>query len=194
MPLLTGIDTAAGTVSTGHTLSGHFQFHAKVRPDMAEARIECGFHHIGVKVDSLERSKALFRRHRPRGVMVPELGPPYHGELRFHDTEVAPVSVSSRGFVDPQTSGQRLLQEIVLDVLDPEQLVDFYREVFGFEQLDESPGLRGYMMTDGDTRLRVRPFYGTRDDEKRRYGISRVVLQGGGASGCDPDGNCLRGL
>src|SRR3954462_15347758 len=98
-------DSPAGDLVLGDAVTKLVIF--RIRGDLGEARMEPGLHHLGVAVDSLERVKARFRRHDPRGVMVPEPRGPHYGELRLYDPESIPVSLSQRCFGMDETTVAR---------------------------------------------------------------------------------------
>ena len=70
----------------------------KQRPQLHEPRMERGLHHLGIAVESLEETLARYRAFNARGVIIPESGDLQHGELRIHDPECHPVSLSQRHF------------------------------------------------------------------------------------------------
>jgi len=70
----------------------------KQRPQLHEPSMERGLHHLGIAVESLDETLARYRAFNPRGVIVAESGDLQHGEVRIHDPECHPVSLSQRQF------------------------------------------------------------------------------------------------
>lgn len=192
----------------------------KIRGDLGEARIEPGLHHLGVEVENLEQTKARFRKHNPRGVMVPEMPGIHYGDLRLYDPESIPVSLSHRSFGMTQV-GQGLprLGHIGFDVLDPEAMVDFYSGVFDFKASPaaaaETADRPDRAVNDGAVNLEFHCYFGKRAAHQARYGLNHLgflvehavkaaeripgatlIPAGSGASNAyaahDPDGNQLR--
>ena len=59
---------------------------------------ETGLHHIGLQVDDLEAVKGRFLKLYPRGMIIQEPNDLQHGEIRIHDPECRPVTVSNEEF------------------------------------------------------------------------------------------------
>src|SRR5262249_7890392 len=70
----------------------------KRRPALGEMRMDLGLHHIGLEVDNLEEVKGRFLTLNPRGMILQESDDIHHGEVRIHDPECHPVSLSTKGF------------------------------------------------------------------------------------------------
>lgn len=66
----------------------------KRRAALNELRMESGLHHIGLQVDDLEEIKGRFLALNPRGMILQEPADVHHGEIRIHDPECFPVSLS----------------------------------------------------------------------------------------------------
>ena len=73
----------------------------KNRPELGEMQTNNGLHHIGVQVDDLEEVKGRFLRMYPRGMIIQEANDLQHGQIRLHDPECRPVTVSTTGFGVP---------------------------------------------------------------------------------------------
>jgi catechol 2,3-dioxygenase-like lactoylglutathione lyase family enzyme len=170
----------------------------RLRPELGEARMDAGLHHIGIDVDNFEQAKARFRRFNPRCVMVPEPGDVHHGELRFHDPEYNPVSLSQRRFDVPSgADSPHRLVHIGFDVLDPESACDFYVRVFGFIERPASESSiserADRTVSDGHITLSFHDHFEPCVAHRPRYGINHLRFAGDAESqllqGADPEGN-----
>ncbi len=188
----------------------------KIRGDLGEARMEPGLHHLGIEVDSLEQTKARFRRHNPRGVMVPEMPGIHYGDLRLYDPESIPVSLSRKSFgMTHIAPGLPRIGHVGFDVLDPDAMADFYSAVFGFNPspsraagTTERPDRTA---NDGSVNLEFHCYFGNRAAHQPRYGFNHLGLlvddaaqaaeripgavrlsTGNAYAAQDPDGNQLR--
>ena len=65
-------------------------------------KMDLGLHHIGLEVDNLEEVKGKFLALNPRGMILQEPDDIHHGEIRIHDPECHPVSLSTKGFGVPR--------------------------------------------------------------------------------------------
>lgn len=152
----------------------------KQRPQLHEPRMELGLHHLGIAVDNLDETLARYRAFNPRGVVRPESGDLQHGEVRIHDPECNPVTLSQRrfGLTGAQARVPRIAH-IALNALDTELVLDFYREVFGFRELFEAhresrkrPGYRNKHVGDGHTNVAIQTFYSDEVGHEARFGIA----------------------
>jgi catechol 2,3-dioxygenase-like lactoylglutathione lyase family enzyme len=174
----------------------------KHRRELHEPSMEVGLHHLGIAVDDVEATLARYRAFNPRGVVIPEAGDLQHGEVRIHDPECHPVSLSQRNF-GLGVGGARVprIAHIALNALDTQAMLAFYREVFGFRELFEAhresmkrPGYRNKHVGDGFTNVAIQAFYNDEPGHEARFGIahfgvlvgdSKVMaeqVQGGGAT------------
>jgi catechol 2,3-dioxygenase-like lactoylglutathione lyase family enzyme len=152
----------------------------KERLQLHEPRMERGLHHLGVAVDSLDETIARYRAFNPRGVVRPETGDLQHGEVRIHDPECNPVSLSQRRFgLGDASSRVPRIAHIALNALDTELVLAFYREVFGFRELFEAhresmkrPGYRNKHVGDGHTNVAIQAFYNDEVGHEARFGIA----------------------
>jgi catechol 2,3-dioxygenase-like lactoylglutathione lyase family enzyme len=168
----------------------------RLRPELGEAWMEQGFHHIGIEVDSIERAKARFRRLNPRCVIVPEVGGIHHGDVRFHDPEYIPVSLSQMRFGVPDAIGSsRRLSRIGFDVLDPAATCEFYVRVFGFTEQSMPAGSGAErpdrMVSDGYITLGFHNYFSAGGSHRPRYGLNhlRFAGEGTGVPVVDPEDN-----
>ncbi len=68
----------------------------KKRAELHEVRMEPGLNHIGFEVDSLEEVKNRYLKYMPRGTVVAESGDLQHGQIRIHDPDCNPVTLSEK--------------------------------------------------------------------------------------------------
>jgi catechol 2,3-dioxygenase-like lactoylglutathione lyase family enzyme len=152
----------------------------KQRPQLHEPRMECGPHHLGIAVESLDQTLARYRAFNPRGVVIPESGDLQHGEVRIHDPECNPVSLSQRQFGLTAVPGKiPRIAHIALNALDTELVRDFYRDVLGFRELFEAhresrkrPGYRNKHVGDGHSNVAIQTFYSDEVGHEARFGIA----------------------
>ncbi|HEY6255620.1 MAG TPA: VOC family protein [Xanthobacteraceae bacterium] len=152
----------------------------KQRPQLHEPRMEGGLHHLGIAVENLEATLARYRAFNPRGVIMPESDDLQHGEVRIHDPECNPVSLSQRHF-GLDAAGGRIprIAHIALNALDTELVRDFYTQVFGLRELFEAhresmkrPGYRNKHVGDGHTNVAIQTFYSDEVGHEARFGIA----------------------
>ena len=65
-------------------------------------KMDLGLHHIGLEVDNLKQAKGRFLALNPRWMIFQEPDDVHHGEIRPHDPECQPVSLSTKGFDVPE--------------------------------------------------------------------------------------------
>lgn len=154
----------------------------KQRPGLGELRMEQGLHHIGIAVDSIEATVARYRQLYPRGTVVTESADLQHGEIRIHDPECNPVSLSERGFgLSSPVERIPRLAHIALNALDTEAIRDFYRDVFGFREVFEAhresskrPGYRNKHVGDGHSYIAIQAFYSGETGHEARWGMAHI--------------------
>ena len=152
----------------------------KQRPQLHEPRMEIGLHHLGVAVDNVEETLARYRAFNPRGVVIAESGDLQHGDVRIHDPECHPVTLSQRRFGLSGTAARiPRIAHIALNALDTELVLDFYRQVFGFRELFEAhresrkrPGYRNKHVGDGHSNVAIQAFYNDEVGHEARFGIA----------------------
>jgi catechol 2,3-dioxygenase-like lactoylglutathione lyase family enzyme len=170
--------TAAGDVSL--TDGGFNLTLFKQRPQLHEPRMELGLHHLGIAVESLDQTLARYRAFNPRGVVLPESDDLQHGDVRIHDPECNPVTLSQRRFgLTAAPAKIPRIAHIALNALDTELVFDFYRAVFGFRELFEAhresmkrPGYRNKHVGDGHSNVAIQTFYGDEVGHEARFGIA----------------------
>jgi catechol 2,3-dioxygenase-like lactoylglutathione lyase family enzyme len=156
----------------------------KQRPQLHEPRMELGLHHLGIAVDSVEETLARYRAFNPRGVVIAENGDLQHGDVRIHDPECNPVTLSQRHFgLTGSRAGIPRIAHIALNALDTELVLDFYRRVFGFRELFEAhresmkrPGYRNKHVGDGHSNVAIQTFYSDEVGHEARFGIAHFGL------------------
>ncbi len=152
----------------------------KQRPNLRELRTEVGLHHLGIAVDNVDDVVARYRARYPRGTVIAESADLQHGEVRIHDPECQPVTLSQRNF---GLSGVReqvpRIAHLALNALDTEAIRDFYRDVFGFrelfdahKELSKRPGYRNKHMGDGFSNVAIQGFYNDDEGHEARFGIA----------------------
>ncbi len=152
------------------------------RPDLGEPRMEPGLHHLGIAVDSIDDVVARYLKHYPRGTVVAESGDITRGEVRIHDPECNPVSLSERNFgITPGPARVPRIAHIALNALDPEAVEDFYMKIFGYPELwaahakrREEPGYRNRHVGDGHTNVAIQAFYNDSAGHEARMGIAHM--------------------
>jgi catechol 2,3-dioxygenase-like lactoylglutathione lyase family enzyme len=153
----------------------------KKRPALGELKMDLGLHHIGLEVDDLEAVKGKYLALTPRGMILPEPNDIHHGEIRIHDPECLPVSISTNGFGVPKNQEKRFprIRHIAYNALDPEMMLRFYIHVFGLREIPPSylrrqQGLDNRFCADGKTNLAIHPFYSPVEGHEARFGINHV--------------------
>jgi catechol 2,3-dioxygenase-like lactoylglutathione lyase family enzyme len=154
----------------------------KPRPGLREPRLEIGLHHLGIAVDDIDAAVARYRAFDPHATVVKESGDLQHGEVRIYDPECNPVSLSQRNF-GLSTAGARVprVAHVALNALNPERILDFYREVFGFRELfaahaesRKKPGYRNKHVGDAYTNVAIQTFYSDEEGHEARFGIAHI--------------------
>jgi catechol 2,3-dioxygenase-like lactoylglutathione lyase family enzyme len=153
----------------------------KRRAELGEMRMDVGLHHIGVEVDDLEAVKGRFLGLNPRGMILQEPNDIHHGEIRIHDPECLPVSVSTKAFGVPRKKEKQFsrVRHIAYNALDPEMMLRFYTQVFGFREVPSSylrrqQGRGNRFCADGKTNLAIHPFYNPIEGHEARFGINHI--------------------
>ena len=153
----------------------------KNRPELGEMQTNNGLHHIGVQVDDLEEVKGRFIRMFPRGMIIPEANDLQHGQIRLHDPECRPVTVSTTSFGVPASKEKRFprVRHIAYNALDPETMLQFYTQVLGLREVPSSylrrqQGRGNRFCGDGTTNLAIHPFYSQVEGHEAKYGINHI--------------------
>ena len=105
-----------------------------------------------------------------------------HGEVRIHDPECNPVTLSRRNFGLPAAEARiPRIAHLALNALDPEAMLDFYQDVFGFRELFEAhkerrkePGYRNKHVGDGRSNVAIQLFYSGEASHEARWGVAHI--------------------
>ena len=153
----------------------------KNRPELGEMQMNNGLHHIGVQVDDLEDVKGRFLKMYPRGMIIQEADDLQHGQIRLHDPECRPVTVSTTSFGVPASKEKKFprVRHIAYNALDPETMLQFYTQVLGMREVPSSylrrqQGLGNRFCADGKTNLAIHPFYSPVEGHEAKYGINHI--------------------
>lgn len=151
------------------------------RPALGEMQMDLGLHHIGLQVDDIEEVKGRFLKLNPRGVIIQEAGDLQHGEIRLHDPECRPVTVSTMSFGVPASKEKRFprVRHIAYNALDPDAMLLFYTQVFGLREIPSSylrrqQGRGNRFCADGKTNLAIHPFYNRIEGHEAKFGINHI--------------------
>ncbi|MBM2803119.1 MAG: hypothetical protein HW419_1012 [Deltaproteobacteria bacterium] len=153
----------------------------KNRPELGEMQTNNGLHHIGLQVDDLEEVKGRYLKFNPRGTIIQEANDLQHGEIRLHDPECRPVTVSTTSFGVPASKEKKYprVRHIAYNALDPETMLLFYTQVFRLREIPSSyqrrhQGLCNRFCADGKTNLAIHPFYSPVEGHEAKYGINHI--------------------
>ncbi|MEX0805517.1 MAG: VOC family protein [Candidatus Binatia bacterium] len=153
----------------------------KKRLGLGEMHMDSGLHHIGLQVDDLEEVKGRFLKLNPRGMILQEPNDLHHGEIRIHDPECRPVTVSTKSFGVPAINEKQFprVRHIAYNALDPDTMLLFYTQIFGMREVPSSylrrqQGLGNRFCADGKTNLAIHPFYSRVEGHEARYGINHI--------------------
>jgi catechol 2,3-dioxygenase-like lactoylglutathione lyase family enzyme len=150
------------------------------RPALREPHMAFGLHHLGIAIERIDEVLGRYRSLYPRGTVIAESGDLHHGEARIYDPECNPVSLSQKSFglgeAEPKVPR---IAHIALNALDPEAILNFYRDVFGFRELFAAhaesrtrPGYRNKHVGDGHTNVAIQAFYNDDEGHEARFGIA----------------------
>jgi catechol 2,3-dioxygenase-like lactoylglutathione lyase family enzyme len=155
------------------------------RPLLHEPRMEPGFHHLGIAVEDLDQVVTRYRARYPCGVVVAENGDLQHGEVRIHNPECNPISLSVHNFGLGERDGRAVriprIAHLALNALDTEAVRDFYQDVFGFHELFDAhresvkrPNYRNKHVGDGCSNVAIQAFYNDAIGHEARFGIAHI--------------------
>jgi catechol 2,3-dioxygenase-like lactoylglutathione lyase family enzyme len=141
-----------------------------------------GLNHIGLQVESLDDVKARYLDFNPRGTIVTEPADLHRGEIRIHDIEGNPVTLSEKDFgvggTDRSLPGVR---HIAYNTHDPEGMRQFYSEVLGLREVHGSyiyrqNGKLNRFVGDTFINLALHPFYNSASPgHEMKFGINHIV-------------------
>lgn len=149
------------------------------RPELHEVRMEPGLNHIGLEVESLEEVKDRYLKYMPRGTVILESGDLQHGELRIHDPDCNPVTLSEKGFGAKKERRLPGIRHVVYNTLDAERMLEFYCEVFGMREVTMSKAYRqqgkpGRFAGDGFINLAILTHYSNSPGHQPKFGLNHV--------------------
>ncbi len=150
----------------------------RMRPDLGEARMEIGMHHVGIQVESMDETLRRYRAFNPRGISVEESGSPRYGDMRILDPEGNPISLSEGNFGVPDDSRRfPRMVHIALNAYMPQTVLDFYVDVLGFREVGQSyvwrnMGKMNRFGGDGHTNLAIHPFHVDEPGHEARFGVN----------------------
>ena len=161
---------------------GHYNLtFFRKRAGLGEMNMEVGLHHIGLQVEDLEEVKGKFLKFNPRGMIIQEPNDLHHGEIRIHDPECRPVTLSTKSFGVPASNEKQFprVRHIAYNALDPETMLLFYTQVFGMREIPSSylrrqQGRGNRFCADGKTNLAIHPFYSQVEGHEAKYGINHI--------------------
>ena len=145
-----------------------------------EPRFGVGLNHLGIEVESIERTLERYHAFNPQGISVPEPGAPHFGEMRIYDPEFMPVSLSEKGFgVTTNEAKMPKLLHVALQAFNPLAVMEFYRDIFGLRLLEDtnnefaSTGMPNKFMGDGAVNLAINTYYrGYNVGHQGSYGVN----------------------
>ena len=104
---------------------------------------EVGHHHYGIAIDDIREIEAKLEEFAPDADIQSEPGDLLHGEYRIADTNGITVSLSERGFNVPEsTSKLPEIRHVAFMVPNNEEVLQFYRNVFGFRESSRNDQIR----------------------------------------------------
>src|SRR3972149_883196 len=143
--------------------------------------MDTGLHHIGLEVDDLEEVKGRFLRLNPRGMIIQEAGDLQHGEIRIHDPECRPVSLSTKAFGVPKGKEKKFprVRHIAYNALDPQPIPLLCTQVGGLREVRSSyerrqQGRGNRFCGDAVTNPAIPPFYSQVEGHEAKYGINHI--------------------
>jgi catechol 2,3-dioxygenase-like lactoylglutathione lyase family enzyme len=145
-----------------------------------EPRVGVGLNHLGLEVESIEKTVERYLAYNPKGIVRPEPGGPHHGEMRIYDPEFMPVSLSEKGFgVTTREATMPHLLHVAMNSFDPPRTMDFYERVFDLRPIAKTndyfarQGLDNKFMVDGAVNLALHSYYrGLNEGHQGSYGIN----------------------
>jgi len=152
----------------------------KWRPSLHEPRMEIGLNHIGLEVESLEEVKNRYLKFKPRGTIVAEPADVQHGQIRIHDPDGNPVTLSEKGFGVRKNRRMPGIRHVAYNTHDPEGMREFYCDVLGLREVMTSyqyrqDGKLNRFVGDGFTNLALHPFYNSSSPgHEMKFGINHI--------------------
>lgn len=153
----------------------------KKRPALHEPRMEVGLNHIGLQVENIEEVTRRYLNFHPRGTVIAEPDDLHHGQIRIHDIDGNPVTISQKNFgIEGQSRSSPGVRHIAYNTHDPEGMRRFYGEVLGLREVTGSYAYRragklNRFVGDGGTNLAIHPFYNSASPgHEMKFGINHI--------------------
>jgi catechol 2,3-dioxygenase-like lactoylglutathione lyase family enzyme len=133
----------------------------KQRSDLGEPDDRLGLNHFGVEIDDIREIEARLEEFAPNAEIKRENGDLHHGEYRVFDPNGIAVSLSTRRFGVPDASlGLPCIRHVAMSVGKNDEVLDFFRNVFGFREATSShvwrdKGTDVRFAADGHTSLAI---------------------------------------
>jgi catechol 2,3-dioxygenase-like lactoylglutathione lyase family enzyme len=149
------------------------------RPELYEPRMEPGLNHLGFEVASIDGTVKRYLRYTPRGVVVPEAGGLQRGQVRIHDPDSNPVTLSEKGFGVSKKRRLPGIRHLVYNTLDIEGMLEFYVQVLELRevtvsQLNRQQGKPGRFLGDGFTNLAILAHYSDSPGHQPKFGLNHI--------------------
>jgi hypothetical protein len=134
-----------------------------------------------LQVDDLEEMKGRFLKFNPRGMIIQEANDLHHGDIRIHDPECRPVTVSTKTFGVAASKEKQFprVRDIAYNALGPDRMLLFYTQIFSMREVPSSylrrqQGRGNRFCADGKTNLAIHPFYSQVEGHEAKYGINHI--------------------
>jgi catechol 2,3-dioxygenase-like lactoylglutathione lyase family enzyme len=139
-----------------------------------------GLSHWGIDVDDIGELRSRLAKHAPSSKLEKVDGDDgFHGEYTTTDTNGLRVSVSTKhfGITGDEVRLPRSIRHIVMSVPKGDQVLDFYRNVFGFRELRLSLVYKknknpAYLAGDGSCNMTILPAPEVFTDIDRKFGFN----------------------
>jgi catechol 2,3-dioxygenase-like lactoylglutathione lyase family enzyme len=126
--------------------------------------VEPGLHHLGFEVESLKEIEERVRKLYPENKVLAEAGQPHRGELRIHDPDGFPVTLSEKSFgveVEPRQFPR--IRHVAFATPNPTNTLEFYTRVLELTELPTSFDFRNVgkpnrFAGDGYTNFAMHPY------------------------------------
>ncbi len=107
----------------------------KQRPGLGEPDDRLGLNHFGIEIEDIREIEARLEEFAPNADIQQENGDLHHGEYRVFDPNGIAVSLSTRKFGVPDGQlGLPCIRHVAFSVPKNDQVLDFFRNVFGFRE------------------------------------------------------------
>jgi len=133
----------------------------KRRAGLGEPDDRLGLNHFGIEIDDIREVEARLEEFALNADIQQESGDLHHGEYRVFDPNGIAVSLSTRKFgVPDEPLGLPCIRHVALSVGKNDDVLDFFRNVFGFREPTSShvwreKGTDVRFAADGHTSLAI---------------------------------------